>query len=169
LVTRDGLDPASETLWDRCCFASLKNTGVAATYTEDGQLWVASDPAHEQLVLGYAPVDPGAANDLCGGGSIDAAGSESLIGVAQGGRSAGTSSPFGGLPGDGGSNIAGVGGGNPGFASPGARQSIGWAPGVVAPSSKGAAPARVPEIDAVSGIVALAMLAALVAFKRERR
>jgi len=186
------LDQATQTLWDRCCHGLWKNNGVVTTdggAAEGGQVRVAPDPAREQLVLGYAPLDPDALDpdaldNLCGGGFIDAASSESLIGFARGDRPGGGGSSFvsssagvgddgatiaggggsfgGGFGGGGGGSFGGgdVGGGGAGFG--GAGFGGGGFGG-------GGAPFRVPEIDAMGGVVALAMLAALVALKRERR
>ena len=158
------LDQATQTLWDRCCHGPWKNNGVVTTYTdggaaEGGQARVAPDPAREQLVLGYAPLDPDALDpdaldNLCGGGFIDAASSESLIGFARGDRPGGGGSSFV-------SSLAGVG--DDGATIAGGGGSFGGGFG------GGGAPFRVPEIDAMGGVIALAMLAALVALKRERR
>jgi len=190
------LDQATQTLWDRCCHGLWKNNGVVTTdggAAEGGQVRVAPDPAREQLVLGYAPLDPDALDpdaldNLCGGGFIDAASSESLIGFARGDRPGGGGSSFvsssAGV-GDDGATIAGgggsfgggvggggggsFGGGDVGGGVRGGGAGFGGAGFGGGGFGGGGAPFRVPEIDAMGGVIALAMLAALVALKRERR
>ena len=178
------LDQATQTLWDRCCHGPWKNNGVVTTdggAAEGGQVRVAPDPAREQLVLGYAPLDPDALDpdaldNLCGGGFIDAASSESLIGFARGDRPGGGGSSFvsssAGV-GDDGATIAGgggsFGGGDVGGGVRGGGAGFGGGGFGGGGFGGGGAPFRVPEIDAMGGVIALAMLAALVALKRERR